>query len=100
MWLAHEVSINRMCGKCARHVRWRQFDESHFVHTDTLILHELTNDQVLVAVFTWYCERLPTQVAQTCSGKIFSNDHRGAVAMPEIDDLYRDALFTQLHREW
>src|SRR6185503_17715013 len=99
MRFTDEVSIDCMCCECARHVWRREFNETYLISTDALVLHQLTNHQILIAVFAGNCECLAAQVAQTCGRKILANYHGGSITVSQINDFHRYTLFTELHRQ-
>ena len=64
-----------------------------------LILHELADDQVLVAVLAGDRKHAAREVLQRPCRQVLAHDDRGPVAVAEVHDPDLDALLAQLHRE-
>src|SRR5262249_43145907 len=64
VWFSNKICIYGAGSERGRHVRGRQLNEPDLVGPDTLILHELANDKVLVAVATRDREDLAAEIAK------------------------------------
>jgi hypothetical protein len=62
------------------------------------LLQDAVNDQPLVGEAVGHGDRLAAQVLDPADGRVLVDHHGGAVAVAEVDDLDRHALFAQRHR--